>query len=81
MAVTRTPARTFWVYDLKTRQQLQQIKLEKLSTAIEVSKDDAPLLFSVFIGSPALDIYDAVSGNYLRSVDELGLTPVLVQTP
>lgn len=77
----KDPGQDVWVYDLKTQQQLQQIKLEKLSTAIEVSKDDAPLLFSVFIGSPALDIYDATSGNYLRSVDELGLTPILLQTP
>lgn len=77
----KDPGQDVWVYDLKTQKKLQEIKLEKLSTAIQVSKDDAPLLFSVFIGNPALDVYDALSGEYLRSVDEIGMTPTVLQTP
>ena len=77
----KDPGQDVWVYDLKTQRQLQRIELDKLSTAIEVSKDDTPLLFSIFIGNPTLDIYDAVSGKYLRSVEEIGLTPTLLQTP
>lgn len=77
----KDPGQDVWVYDLKSRQQVQKIKLDKLSTAIQVSKDDAPLLFSIFIGNPTLDIYDAVSGKYLRSVGEIGFTPTLLQTP
>jgi len=38
-------------------------------------------MFSIFIGNPVLDIYDASSGQYLRSVDEIGLTPTIMQTP
>ncbi len=77
----KDPGQDVWVYDLKTQQQVQKIKLDKLSTAIQVSKDDAPLLFSIFIANPTLDVYDALSGKYLRSVDEIGLTPVILQTP
>jgi methylamine dehydrogenase heavy chain len=77
----KDPGQDVWVYDLQTQKKLREIKLEKLSSAIQVSKDDAPLLFSVFIGAPALDIYDARSGEYLRSVDEIGMTPTVLQTP
>ena len=77
----KDPGQDVWVYDLKTQRQLQKIKLDKLSTSIQVSKDQAPLLFSIFIANPVLDIYDALSGKLLRSVEEIGLTPVLLQTP
>ncbi len=77
----KDPGMDVWVYDLKTQKQVQKIKLDKLSTSIQISKDDAPLLFSIFIGAPILDVYDAASGNLLRSVDEIGLTPTLLQTP
>ena len=77
----KDPGQDVWVYDLKTQQQLQKIKLDKLSTSIQVSKDDTPLLFSIFIGNPTLDIYDAASGKHLRAVDEIGFTPTLLQTP
>lgn len=77
----KDPGQDVWVYDLKTQQQLRKIKLDKLATSIQVSKDDAPLLFSIFIGNPTLDIYDASSGKHLRAVDEIGFTPTLLQTP
>jgi len=77
----KDPGQDVWVYDLKTRKQIRKIKLEKLSTSIQVSKDDNPLMFSIFIGNPVLDIYDATSGKYLRSVDEIGFTPTIMQTP
>jgi len=38
-------------------------------------------MFSIFIGAPTLDVYDASSGKLLRSVDEIGFTPTLLQTP
>jgi len=77
----KDPGQDVWVYDLSTQQQIQKIKLDKPATAIQVSKDDAPLLFTIFIANPTLDIYDALSGKYLRSVDEVGLTPTILQTP
>jgi methylamine dehydrogenase heavy chain len=77
----KDPGQDVWVYDLKTQKQIQKIKLDKLATSIQVSKDDAPLMFSIFIGAPTLDVYDASSGKLLRSVDEIGFTPTLLQTP
>jgi methylamine dehydrogenase heavy chain len=77
----KDPGMDVWVYDLKTQKRIQKIKLDKLSTSIQVSKDDSPLMFSIFIGAPVLDVYDAASGELLRSVDEIGFTPTLLQTP
>jgi methylamine dehydrogenase heavy chain len=77
----KDPGQDVWVYDLQSGKQLQKIKLNNLSTSIQVSKDEAPLLFSIFIGNPVLDIYDARKGNFLRSVDELGFTPTIMSTP
>lgn len=77
----KDPGQDVWVYDLKSGKQLQKIKLDNLSTSIQVSKDNEPLMFSIFIGNPQLDIYDARSGKFLRSVGELGFTPTIMSTP
>jgi methylamine dehydrogenase heavy chain len=77
----KEPGQDVWVYDLATQKQVRKIKLDKLSTSIQVSKDDAPLMFSIFIGNPVLDIYEASSGKLLRSVNEIGFTPTIMQTP
>jgi len=77
----KEPGKDVWVYDLATQKQARKIKLDKLATSIQVSKDDAPLMFSIFIGNPTLDIYAASSGKLLRSVDEIGFTPTIMQTP
>ena len=77
----KDPGQDVWIYDLEKQQQVQKIRLDKLSTAIQVSKDDKPLMFSIFIANPVLDIYDASSGEYLRSVNEIGFTPTILQTP
>jgi methylamine dehydrogenase heavy chain len=77
----KDPGKDVWVYDLKAQKQIQKIKLDKLATSIQLSKDDTPLMFSIFIGAPTLDVYDAASGKLLRSVDEIGFTPTLLQTP
>lgn len=77
----KEPGMDVWVYDLNKHQRTRKIKLKNLSTSIQVSKDSEPLLFSIFIGSPSLDIYQAETGNFLRSVSELGFTPTIMQTP
>jgi methylamine dehydrogenase heavy chain len=77
----KDPGQDVWVYDLKKQQQVRKIKLDNLATSIQVSKDDKPLMFSIFIANPTLDIYDAGSGEHLRSVGEIGFTPTIMQTP
>ena len=69
-----------WVWDLKSRHRLQRIILREVADSIQVSADEAPLLFTVSLGSRSLEIYDALSGKHLRSVSELGQTPSILQT-
>jgi hypothetical protein len=38
-------------------------------------------MFSMFLGSNILDVYDPGSGKLLRSVNEIGTTPTLLVTP
>ena len=77
----KNPGNEIWVYDLLTRKQVQRIKLVKMATSIQISKDEKPLLFTISPERPVLEIYDAISGKHLRSVNEIGFSPSLLQTP
>jgi len=75
------PGTEIWVYDLAKRKRIRRIVTERPVSSLQVTRDDAPLLFTVFAGSPSLDVYDARSGQYLRTVEPLGSTPMILQTP
>lgn len=75
------PGPEIWVYDLKKKQRIQRIRTKRIAVSIHVSPDDQPLLFSLPDTENTLDIYDALSGEHLREVKELGVTPVLMETP
>jgi len=70
-----------WVYDLASRRRVQTIATRNKVGSIQVSQDAQPLLFACALENNRLDIYDATSGKYLRSVDPLGLTPSVLITP
>ena len=69
-----------WVWDLMSRHRVQRIVLQEVADSIQVSPDEAPLLFTVSLGSQSLQIYDALRGEHLRSVPEIGQTPSILQT-
>jgi methylamine dehydrogenase heavy chain len=77
----KDPGREVWVYDLTRRARIQKITMKNDSGSIQVSRDAHPLLFSIFIESNVLDIYDATSGDFLRSVNEIGTTPTVLVNP
>ena len=77
----KDPGKDVWVYDIATHKRVQQIALGNLASSIQLTTDDKPLLFSVSIDKPGLDIYDAADGRLLRSVAEVGTTPTLLVTP
>lgn len=77
----KDPGTDVWVYDLTSQRRVQQMTMRNKVGSIQVSQDARPLLFACFIESNRLDVYDASSGKYLRSVDGLGLTPTLLVTP
>ena len=77
----KDPGKDVWVYDIATHKRVKQIALSNLASSIQLTSDDKPLLFSIFIDKPVLDIYDAADGRLLRTVDQVGTTPALLVTP
>ena len=77
----KDPGKDVWVFDVSTRQRVQQFVLKSLASSIQLSSDAQPLLYSIFIDATDLDIYDAATGKLLRSVDHVGTTPTIMVTP
>lgn len=75
----KDPGESVWVYDLATKKRVQKIALAELSSQIAVSPDASPLLYSAFLGAPALVVYDARSGARLRAIDNAAAWPGLLQ--
>jgi len=81
LATHKDPGKDIWVYDVASKQRVQQIALKNPASSIQLSSDAQPLLYCIFIDSTDLDIYDAASGKLLRSVDHVGTTPTVLVTP
>jgi methylamine dehydrogenase heavy chain len=77
----KDPGREVWVYDLERHARVQKITMQHDSGSILVSRDAKPLLFSIFIESNILDVYDAASGRHLRTVPDIGTTPTIMVGP
>ena len=77
----KDPGHEIWVYDLTARKRIRIIRLAEPATAIQVSQDAEPLLFTIFSAYPELLVYDAVTGLFERKVTQLGQTPTILLTP
>ena len=75
----KDPGEAVWVYDLVTKQRVQQIALGEPATSIAISADAAPLLYSAFLVSPALQVYDATKGQRVRTIESAANWPGLLQ--
>jgi methylamine dehydrogenase heavy chain len=81
LATHKDPGKDIWVCDLATEHRVAHIVTRRPSTAIQVSQDAAPLLYSVFAESNVFDVYDPGTGRWLRSLTEIGTSPTLLVTP
>ena len=72
------PGPEIWVYDLAAQTRIEKIRTRHPSISIAVSQDDNPLLYTITEDLSTLEIYDASTGEYLRSAGELGITPFLI---
>ena len=77
----KDPGKDVWVYDVPRAERVQQIALKSLASSIQLSSDQHPLLYSIFLDSTDLDVYDAASGKLLRTVEHIGTTPTIMVTP
>ncbi|MEJ2130161.1 MAG: amine dehydrogenase large subunit [Gammaproteobacteria bacterium] len=75
----KDPGTQVWVVDIESRRRIQRITLENAASGIEVSQDAHPLLFAAVPQNRAVDVYDVRSGSLLRTIDEVGLSPSLLQ--
>jgi methylamine dehydrogenase heavy chain len=76
----KDPGTEVWVYDVAGKKRTQRIVLQEMATSIAVTADAKPLLFAIFIGAQKVDVYDASSGKFLRSIGEIGFTPTTLVT-
>jgi len=67
-----------WVYDAKKQKRVGRYPLQSWGLALGVSKGEKPLLM-VTTGDMALEVYDANSGEYLRTIQDAGQeTPLMI---
>lgn len=77
----KMPGTEVWVYDIASHTRLRRIPLGASVRSIQVSQDDQPLLFTLNADAATMLIFDAQSGTPLRTVTEIGATPMLLLTP
>jgi methylamine dehydrogenase heavy chain len=77
----KDPGKDIWVYDLATKQRVLKIATRDLASSIQLSTDSDPLLYSIFMGSDKLDVYDPRTGKLRRTLENVGTTPSLFVTP
>ncbi len=77
----KDPGKDVWVYDVAGRRKVREIIMRNTTGLIELTQDEEPLLITAFTPVNSVDVYDARSGNYLRTIEELGYTPSGLQAP
>lgn len=81
VATRKAPGTQVWVYNIATHRRVQRIRLRDAAGSILVTQDKDPLLFTCFIGSRALEVYQARTGRYLRTVADVAETPTTMVSP
>jgi methylamine dehydrogenase heavy chain len=74
----RQPGTEVWVWDAATGKRVSRIKLKDPQSAIAVSDDARPLLYSSSLWIPKLNVIDPEAGTLIRSID-VGQQPSLIQ--
>jgi methylamine dehydrogenase heavy chain len=77
----KDPGKAVWVYDLATRHRVLSIATPGYVSSIQVSTDNAPLLYGIFIEGTDLYVFDAHTGRLRRTIDHIGTSPTLIVTP
>ena len=76
----KTASRFVVVMDAATGERIAKLEMGHEIDSINVSQDAEPLLYGLSAGDKTLYIYDAESGEELRSVDQLGHGPQIITT-
>ncbi len=76
----KTASRYVYVYDTQSGERVDEIALGRAVDSLALSQDEEPLLFALAGDTAELHIYDANTGRYKDTVDELGAGPLVVLT-
>ena len=72
------PGPEVWVYDVERRERVRRIALRGVAVSINVTQDPEPLLLvsgaDIDTEALRLEVYDAVTGRFLREMFEFGST-------
>lgn len=74
----KTPSRHVVVINAETGERVAKHELGHDIDSVAVSQDDDPLLYGLSTGAKTLYIYDAETGEELRSVNQLGHGPTVI---
>ena len=64
-----------WAYDINEHKRVARIPMPLLSNAILVSQDDNPLLFALVTSDSKMQIFSALKGRYMGTVNEVSQHP------
>ena len=73
------PGTEIWVFDVATRQRLARLPLEMPATAVAISNDGDPLLYTALFGSGTLIVRRPADASVLRKIEGLGSDLTLIQ--
>jgi len=73
----KDPAPEVWLFDTKSHKRLARFALKTPALSIDVTLEPKPRLL-VVNAEAALDVYDAASGEYQRTIYDLGASPYQV---
>ena len=65
----KDPGGEIWVYDTNSKQRRQRIALQSPAIALDITTGDKPRIITTNV-EMALEIYDAVSGEHIRTIDD-----------
>lgn len=77
----KAPGVDVWVYDIASKKRIRKISLSHPATAIQVTQDKAPLLFTADAEHSGMVVYDAKTGEHVNDIPEIGMNPLLMWTP
>ena len=74
----KNPGVEVWVFDTDKKQRIDRIELQLPALSIALTRDTKPLLVATNV-EMAIDVYDAASGDHLRTIGYFGQeTPFLL---
>ena len=77
----KDPGKDVFVYSIESGERVRRLTLERDASSIEVTQGKDSYVLTTNAYPPTLDVYDATSGELIRSMTDVAVTPMLLQLP